>query len=153
MSMEIYFLSDREVSSTRAWQQAIDALGFDVRFPDDKPLQINDVRLRAECLKKPVLMELSRIDLGELRETFSRVVFPEQVTYVRVLRWGLNFEGTVAAYQAAAAYVGLVRGLMIDSDEGKLRASGDAIELARVVATDVSVAQDALAKIFGQTGT
>lgn len=151
MSMEIYLLSDQEVASTQAWQKAVDALGFDVRFLDDKRLQEKEVRLRAEYLKMPVLMEISRSSVAELRETFSRVAFPEHIAHVHILRWSISFEGTIAAYQAAAAYVGLVKGLMIDSEEGKLKTPDQTIELARGMAADMAVAQDALFKLYGQT--
>lgn len=151
MSMEIYLLTDATVPTTHAWQSAIDALGFDVRLLDDKPLQTKEVRLRAEYLKMPVLMEISRSSVAELRETFSRVAFPEHIAHVHILRWSISFEGTIAAYQAAAAYVGLVKGLMIDSEEGKLKTPDQTIELARGMAADMAVAQDALFKLYGQT--
>lgn len=151
MSMEIYLLTDAAVPTTHAWQGAIDALGFDARFLDDKPLQTKEVRLRAEYLKMPVLMEISRSSVAELRETFSRVAFPEHIAHVHILRWSISFEGTIAAYQAAAAYVGLVKGLMIDSEEGKLKTPDQTIELARGMAADMAVAQDALFKLYGQT--
>lgn len=150
MSMEIYLLSDQDVPSTQAWQKAIDALGFDVRFLDDEPLQTKEVRLRTEYLKTPVLMELSRSGLAELREIFPKVAFPEHVAHIHTLRWSMSFEGIAAAYQAAAAYVGLVKGLMIDSEEGNLKTPDGAIELARSVAADVSVAHEALVNLFGQ---
>lgn len=35
MSMEIYLLTDAAVPTTQAWQKAIDALGFDIRFVDE----------------------------------------------------------------------------------------------------------------------
>lgn len=151
MSMEIYLLTDATVPTTHAWQSAIDALGFDVRLLDDKSLQTKEVRLRAEYLKMPVLMEISRSSVAELRETFSRVAFPEHIAHVHILRWSISFEGTIAAYQAAAAYVGLVKGLMIDSEEGKLKTPDQTIELARGMAADMAVAQDALFKLYGQT--
>lgn len=151
MSMEIYLLSDQDVPSTQVWQKGIDALGFDVRFLDDKPLQAGDMRLGGEYLKIPVLMELSQSNLAELREMFPHVAFPEQVAHVRILRWSISFEGTIAAYQAAAAYVGLVKGMMIDSEEGKLKSPDGAIELGRGMATDVAVAQEALFKLYGRT--
>lgn len=150
MSMEIYLLSDQDVPSTQAWQAAVDALGFDVRFLDDMPLQIEEVQLRADYLKTPVLMKLSRRHLAELREIFPEVAFPEHVARIHALRWSISFEGTVAAYQAAAAYVGLVKGLMIDSEEGKLKTPDEAIELARGMAAEVAVAQEALFKLYGQ---
>lgn len=153
MSMEIYLLSDRDVPSTQAWQKGIYALGFDVRFLDDKPLQAREVRLRSEYSKMPVLVELSQSNLAELREVFPRVAFPEHIKHVHILRWSISFEGTIAAYQAAAAYVGLVKGMMIDSEEGKLKSPDGAIERARGMATDVAVAQEALFKLYGQTKT
>lgn len=49
MSMEIYLLTDEAVLTAQAWQAAVDALEFDIRFVDEQSLQANEVRLRAEC--------------------------------------------------------------------------------------------------------
>lgn len=67
------------------------------------------------------------------------------------LYWSKTLEGGLAAYQAAAAYLALVKGLMIDTEECKFRTPDGAIELAHSMATDIAVAQEALLKLYGQT--
>lgn len=149
--MEIYLLTHEAVRTTQAWQKGIDALGFGVRFMDEQSLQVDEIRLRAECKGKPVLMEIEKTGLAKVRAALPDVAFPEHVSCVHALYWSKTLEGGLAAYEAAAAYLGLVKGLMIDTEEGKLRTPDGAIELARSMATDVSVAQEALVKLFGQS--
>lgn len=150
MSMEIYLLTDEAVPSTQAWQAAIDALGFDVRFVDERPLQTKDIRLRVECKGKPVLMELEESSLAGVRDTFPEVAFPDHVTCVHVLYWSKTLEGGLAAYQAAAAYLGLVKGLMIDTEEGKLKTPDSAIDLARNMSAEMPVLESAMAEILAK---
>lgn len=151
MSMEIYLLTNEAVPTTQAWQKGIDALGFGVRFVDEQSLQVNEIRLRAECKGQPVLMELEKTGLVKVRAMLPDVAFPEHVACVHALFWNKSLEGGLAAYEAAAAYLGLVKGLMIDTEERKLRTPDGAIELARSMAVDVSIAQEALVKLFGHS--
>lgn len=150
MSMEMSLLTNEAVPTTQAWQKAIDALGFDVRFLKEQSLQAKETPLPAEIQGKTVLLELLQVKLNDLRETFPGTAFPEQVSHVHTLRWTMTFEGGAAAYQAAAAYLGLVKGLMIDTEEGKLKTPDEAIDLARRVTADIVVAEAALRKFVGE---
>lgn len=150
MSMEIYLLTDAAVPTTQAWQRAIAALGFDIRFVDEVSLEADEVRLRAECKGKSVLMELERTNLARVRETFPDVAFPDHVSCVHALYWSKTLEGGLAAYQAAAAYLGLVQGLMIDTEEGKLKTPDGAIELARKMTAEMPALEAAMAEILSK---
>jgi hypothetical protein len=150
MSMEIYLLTDAAVPTTQAWQRAIAALGFDIRFVDEVSLEADEVRLRAECKGKSVLMELERTNLARVRETFPDVAFPDHVSCVHALYWSKTLEGGLAAYQAAAAYLGLVQGLMIDTEEGKLKTPDGAIELARKMTAEMPALEAAMAEILAK---
>lgn len=150
MSMEIYLLTDAAVPTTQAWQKAIDALGFDIRFVDEVSLEADEIRLRAECKGKPVLMELERASLARVRETFPDVAFPDHVSCVHALYWSKTLEGGLAAYQAAAAYLGLVKGLMIDTEEGKLKTPDGAIELAHKMTAEMPMLEAAMADILAK---
>lgn len=150
MSMEIYLLTDEAVPTTQAWQVGVDALAFDVRFVDKQSLQAGEVRLRAACKDKPVLMELERTSLARLRKTFPDVAFPDGVACVHALYWNKTLEGGLAAYQAAAAYLGLVKGLMIDTEEGKLKTPDGAIELARKMTAEMPMLEAAMADILAK---
>ncbi len=150
MSMEIFLLTSDIVPTTQTWQKGIDALGFDVRFLNEQPLQAKDARISADIQGKTVLLELLQTNLNDVRETFPGTAFPEDVGHVHTLRWSMTFEGGAAAYQAAAAYLGLVGGLMIDSEGGQLKTPDAAIELARRITTDIVVAETALKTMFGE---
>lgn len=150
MSMEIYLLTNEAVPSTQAWQKAIDALGFDVRFLDEQSLRTNEIRLRAECKGKPVLMELERSSLAKVRDAIPDIAFPDNVANVHALYWNKTLEGGLAAYLAAAAYLGLVGGLMIDTEEAKLKTPDQATELARKMAADMPMLEAAMAEILAK---
>jgi hypothetical protein len=150
MSMEIYLLTNDTVPSMETWQKAVDALQFDVRFEDHHELP-GEIRLKAECQGQPVFMELSRVDLAYIRDTFPNVMFPDNVKHIHVLRWAMSFAGSAAAYQAAAAYLGLVKGLMIDTEEAKLKTPDAAIELAREMAERMPMLEAEIKKLFGKS--
>lgn len=150
MSMEIYLLTDEAVLTTQAWQVAVDALEFDIRFVDEQSLQTNEIRLRAECKGKPVLIELERTSLARVRGIFPDVAFPDRVSCVHALYWSKTLEVGLAAYQAAAAYLGLVKGLMIDTEESKLKTRDGAIELARKMSAEMPMLEAAMADILAR---
>jgi len=153
MSMEIYLLTNEAISSLRAWQDAIDALKFDVRLIDQHELPTKEIRIKAECLGKPVLMEIERADLAYVRDAFPDIdiEFPDGVGFVHVLRWNKTLEGGLAAYEAAAAYIGAAKGLMIDSEEGKLKTPASAIEVARNTAAMMPELQKLLADMIARS--
>jgi hypothetical protein len=144
MSMEIYLLTNETIPSLQAWQDAVDALKFEVRFMGQQELPTKEIRIKAECQGKPVLLEIERTHLADVRDTFPNVGFPDSVSFVHALRWNKTLEGGLAAYEAAAAYVGVVKGLMIDTEEGKLSTPARAIEIAR----DMSAKMPELQKLF-----
>lgn len=144
MSMEIYLLTNETIPSLQGWQDAVDALKFDVVFVDQQELPTKEIRIQAECQGKPVLLEIERANLADVRDTFPAVGFPESVSFVHALRWSKTLEGGLAAYEAAAAYVGAAKGLMIDTEEGKLNTPARAIEIAR----DMSAKMPELQKLF-----
>jgi len=151
MSMAIYLLTNEPIPSLRAWQDAIDALKFDVRLIDQHELPSKEIRIKAECLGKPVLMEIQRADLAYVRDAFPDTEFPDGVGFVHVLRWNMTLEGGLAAYEAAAAYIGAAKGLMIDSEEGKLKTPASAIEVARNTAAMMPELQKLLADMIARS--
>ncbi len=150
MGMEIYLLTN-DAPPIQEWQGAIDALAFDVRFLDKREFP-HETRFKTECQGKPVLMELVRVDLAYIRDEYPAVIFPEHVLHVHVLRWDMSFAGSVGAYQAAAAYLSLAKGLMIDSEEAKLKTPEEAIKLAREMAVEISALEAAVMALATKPG-
>lgn len=151
MSMEIYLLTAGGTPSMQEWQRAIDALAFDVRFVDKEELP-QETRYKTECQGKPALMELTRVDLGYVRDVFPGIMFPEHVSHVHVLRWSMSFAGSVGAYQAAAAYLSLVNGLMIDTEEATLKTPDEANKLAREMAVEIPALEAAIMALATKSG-
>ena len=150
MSMEIYLLTNETIPSLAAWQDAIDALKFDVRLIDQHELPTKEIRIKAQCQGKPVLLEIERADLAYVRSEFPEIEFPDGVSFVHVLRWNKTLEGGLAASEAAAAYISFVKGLMIDTEEGKLNNSTRAVELAREMSAGMPALQDLFAEIVAK---
>lgn len=150
MSMEIYLLTNETIPSLEAWQGAVDALKFEVRFVDQQELPTKEIRIKAECHGKPVLLEVERTNLADVRDTFPNVEFPDSVSFVHALRWSKTLEGGLAAYEAAAAYVGTVKGLMIDSEEGKLNTPTRSIKIARDMSAQMPMLQAAMARVLAK---
>lgn len=151
MSMEIYLLTNDDVPSMEEWQKAIDALAFDVRFLDKREFP-NETRFKMECAGNPVPMELTRFDLAYVREAYPDVIFPEHVLHVHVLRWGMSFAGSVGAYQVAAACLALAKGLMIDTEEAKLKAPDEAVKLAHRMAVEIPALEAAVMALATKPG-
>lgn len=150
MSMEIYLLTNEMVPSLRAWQDAAVALDFDIRFVGQEKLAAQQTKINAECRSKPVLLELQPTTLDYVRDTFPNIGFPDNVSCVQILRWNTTLEGGLAAYEAAAAYIGAVKGLLIDTEEGKLNTPARAIEVARTLAAQMPMLEATMSKILAK---
>ncbi len=95
-------------------------------------------------------MEMEKCSLAKVRKTFPALALPGRVVCVHALYWSKTLEGGLAAYQAAAAYLGLVNGLMIDTEEGVLKTRDGAIELARKMSADMPMLESAMADILAK---
>jgi hypothetical protein len=150
MSMEIYLLTNETIPSFQAWQDAVDALKFEVVFVDQQELPRKEIRIKAECQGKPVLLEIERTSLADISDTFPDVEFPDSVGFVHALRWNKTLEGGLAAYEAAAAYIATVKGLMIDTEEGKLSTPTHAIKIARDMSAQMPMLKAAMARMLAK---
>jgi hypothetical protein len=151
MSMEIYLLTNETIPSLQTWQDAVDALNFEVRFVDQQELPTKEIRIKAECQGRPVLLEIERTSLAYVADIFPNVEFPESVGFVHALRWNKTLEGGLAAYEAAAAYIGAVKGLMIDTEEGDLKTPAHAAEIARVTSAKMPELQKIFADLIARS--
>ena len=149
--MEIYLLTNDTIPSLQTWQDAAVALNFDIRFVDQKKLSTREIKITAECQGRPVLLELQQTTLGYVRDTFPDIGFPDSVSYVQSLRWNMTLEGGLAAYEAAAAYIGAVKGLLIDTEEGNLNTPARAIEIAREMSAGLPALKALMADLIAQS--
>lgn len=129
--MELWVLSDRQLSSIAEWQTAIDAEEFPLTLSDEKPLdKINGfvpVRLRG----RPTGFECSHWPAVEFMRDMSTVDFGHAWKQVLAFRWRANFDELRAAWIAGSAYARATDGIVFDDQEGKIRNAAEAIEEAR----------------------
>ena len=133
MSMEVYVLSDKQLTSVSQWQSAIDAEGFGLHLPSSLslvgldgviPCQLGDTRTGFEC---------NNLNFNDFKEETSHRGLSQTWTNVLVLRWGADPYASAAAYMAAAAYAQATGGSVFDGEEGKLLSTDRAMEVAREV--------------------
>ena len=132
MSMEISVLSDIRLTSMAEWQKSIDALGFPLQLPLDKPLaEVGGGDPTAQLRGKDTRIEYSVLDLEELRESFDRDInFGHDWKYVLNFIWGASFDEGAAAWMAATAYARATGGMVFDGQEGELFSPEQALEIA-----------------------
>lgn len=136
MSMELYVLSDRQLSATDAWQQALDSRGAPLRLQMTFSLAKGGI-LPVKFKEKPAAFECARWDAAALMAEASGVDFGRRWTYALALRWGGDPYGGIAAYLAGAAYATASNGIILDCEENKIitpaRAGGIALEIEQFI--------------------
>jgi hypothetical protein len=132
MSMEIYVLSDRRLTSMAEWQAAIDGERRDLRLPDDAvfsglsgflPVRMNGLATGFEC---------DHWDVADILDASSDDVdFGHRWVHALAFRWGASFEANRAAWMAAAAYARATDGVVFDPQLGDLATPERAAEIVR----------------------
>jgi hypothetical protein len=130
MSMEMFVLSDRELSSIAEWQAAIDAKGFPLKM-DDTNLKAHSGFLPARLNGKLTGFECDHFPAAEFMSETPEVDFGHDWMFVLAFRWIGNFKEMTAAWMAAAAYAAATEGVVLDDQEPKIRTAAEATEEAR----------------------
>jgi len=118
MSMEIYILSDRQLASVEAWQQAIDAEGFRLRLLDDRPIARLRGHLPARWKERPAGFECYHDDPYELTAGYPDIDFGHRWSYALALRWGADLNACQGANMAACAYARATDGVVFETEAG-----------------------------------
>ncbi len=122
MSMEIHVFSDTRLPSIAAWQQAIDAEGFDLRLDPEVELAAASGFLPAMLRGRQSGFEIFHDDARELMETYADVPciksFPAW-NHVISFRWGSRAHEGVSVFMAATAYAKATGGVVFEPEEGK----------------------------------
>jgi hypothetical protein len=130
MSMEMYVLSERSLTSIQDWQRSIDTMGCAVQLATTVPFAKLHGALPVWLGQTISHFECSHWDLGDIFRTYSKVDFDQRWKYALAFRWGGDFDVAFSAYVAAAAYAKAVGGIIFDCQEGALISSQRAIEIA-----------------------
>jgi hypothetical protein len=132
MSMEIFVVSDSRLNTMEEWQRAIDAEGFPLRLPLEKPLaQVGGGDPTAQLHGKSTRIEYNVLDLKSLTDGLhDRVDFRHDWKHVLGFIFGGSFAEGAAAWMAATAYARATRGLVFDTQEVKLFSPDEALKIA-----------------------
>lgn len=131
MSMEIYVLSDIQLSSIEEWQSAIDAQRFPLRLSAETPFAKLQGALPVVLEGRSTAFECVHWSASALAAETPKVDLERRWSYALAFRWGADIDAGVAASLAAAAYAIATNGRVLDCAAGELISPNRAIEVAR----------------------
>lgn len=133
MSMELWILSDRQLSSIAEWQAAIDAEGYTLELSAETPFRNLNGFLPCYLRKQLTGFECYHDNASEFMRAHSDIDFGRSWQNVLGFRWvGGKKNELRAAWIAATAYAQATDGVVFDDQEGKVRDCAEAREVARI---------------------
>jgi hypothetical protein len=130
MSMEVYALSERRLTSIQEWQRTLDVMGFAMRLSTTTPFADLRGALPVKLEHTASHFECDHWDVADIVRTYPDIHFEQRWKYALAFRWGGDFDSAFSAYVAAAAYGRAVGGVIFDCQEGAMISSQRAIEIA-----------------------
>lgn len=137
MSIEIFVLSDRLLSSITEWQQAIDKEGFNLRLDTSRPFEVLSGYLPALRGDQEAGFECDHWTMADLTEGSSDTEFERDWAHVLAFRFGGNFFELWGANVAATAYARATGGVVYDGEAGEILTPDQASKQARDIETDL----------------
>ena len=129
--MEIYILSDRQLISVEAWQQAIDAEGFGLRLLAERPIDSLRGHLPALWKERPAGFECSHWNADEFIAECPEIDFGHRWSHVLALRWGADLNACQGANMAACAYARATDGVVFEPQAGVVMSPTEAAAQVR----------------------
>lgn len=127
MAMELWVLSDKQLSSVAEWQKAIDAEGLPLRLSDADLRGNLSARLRDEETN----IEYGIHDFRELKDANRRVSFDGSWKYAISFTWSSDLAEEIAAWMAATAYARATDGAIFDEQHGEVFTPEESLKNAR----------------------
>lgn len=121
--MEIHVLSDERLPSIAAWQQAIDAEGFDLKLDPEVEFDTASGFLPAMLRGKQSGFESYHDDPRELMAGYAEVPYFKSCPawkYALSFRWGSLAHEGVSVFMAATAYAKATDGVVYDPQEDEV---------------------------------
>jgi len=122
MSMEIHVLSDKRLPSIAAWQEAIDAEGFDLKLDTEVQFETAKGFVPALLRGQQSGFECYHDDFRELKEAYGHVPYFKSCPdwkHVLSFRWGSLAHEGVSVFMAATAYAKATAGVVYEPEEGR----------------------------------
>ena len=149
MSMEIYVLSDRQLSSMEVWQTAVEKYGVSLRLSPATPFAGLHGALPVVLDQRPSAFECDHFNARELMEDPpAEVEFDRAWAYALAFRWGADVYAGASAYAAAAAYAAATDGVILDCEEGRFISAQRAVEISRELTQSQPMIDEAVRRVL-----
>jgi len=132
MSMEIHVLSDKKLPSASAWQNAIEAEGYDLVLDPEAEFDLMNGFMPATLRGAPSGFEGYHDDVQEVMEAYADMPYFQSCpawSHVLSLRWGGVFHEALSACMAAVAYAKATGGVIYEPQAGRALTLDEAREL------------------------
>ncbi len=120
-----------------AWQEAIEAEGFELRLSKERRFDELSGHLPAQLEGHDVWFECDHFKAEEIIAHYADVDFCEAWKFALAFRIGSSIPSLLAAWIAATAYARATDGVVFDEADGKVYSSDEALELARDLQKDL----------------
>ncbi|MBL8570766.1 MAG: hypothetical protein JNK84_16975 [Phreatobacter sp.] len=138
MSMELYVLSDRQLTSIAEWQAAIDQEGFRLKLDEGAAFTALDGYLPAHFGAALAGFEVNHWDPQAMkRDDPEYVDFVKDEVHLLAFRWGGSEHELFGVFAAASAYARATGGWVFDCESGEAMTPDATAELARKFEADL----------------
>lgn len=131
MSIEIYVLSDRRLSSMAEWQRAVAQEGFDLTFDETAVFAELSGFLPVRMKGKATGFECDHWDPNDIIDSYAEINFSHRWSYALAFRWGASFDEHSAAWMAAGAYARATDGIVFNPELSEQRTADEAADVVR----------------------
>ena len=153
MSMELWVLSDKKLSSVAEWQAAIDAEGYALGLKKDA--EFGDLKGFLSCQLEGNLtgFECYHDDAGALMRNNPGTNFGHDWKYALGLRWlGSKQSEILAAWMAGTAYARATGGIVANDQDSQLRTPAQSAEVVRDIEHPSQAYEDARRELKRRRG-
>lgn len=134
MSMELWVLSDRQLTSIAEWQAAIDAEGYALELEKDAHFESLKGFLPCHLRGELTGFECYHDDPAELMRSNAGSNFGHDWKYALGLRWlGSKENETLGAWMAGTAYARATAGIVANDQDSRLRTAAESAQVVHDV--------------------
>lgn len=137
MSVEIFVLSDRKLTSIAEWQRAIDEEGFALKLDTSRPFDELSGHLPSSWGEREAGFECDHFDAAQFIGEMAHIEFTRPWKHLLAFRVGANFCSLMGANMAAAAYARATEGVVYDEASGEFLSPDAAAKMARECEEDL----------------
>jgi hypothetical protein len=147
MSMEIYVLSDRKLSSIEDWQRALNAEPFDLRLSTGRSFAHLTGYLPVRWGERQTGFECDHWDVADITNTYSDIEFGQRWSCALAFRWGGDLNACQTANMAATAYARATDGVVFDPAAARVLTPDQAAAVVRDMEKSLPSIEAALREI------